>query len=254
MPTLDVRGEVVDAGLIVNYHSSRRPDVLQKKFLTESLNLARTILAHHVLPALNVAEGKLTSAASLKIAPDLDKTLLAILRTHFRLPEFSGAYTPAMLKNDIRTIKNIYMRVNTGVSVQMTISDSYSAVAAGRKSEPARGYVRWKASAIGFLDPITGDLPPGFKVPTAHRGSVHIDFGMLKASHVSSKLTVARTIIHESSHKFGLTEDKSYRYYTDYKDLTKADAMDNADSYAYAAVSIYKKKPITQMEDNLLEL
>jgi hypothetical protein len=239
MPTLDTRGVVISNDLTVNYDSSRIPTDQQTKFLDDALKLARTILVSHVLKTLDNA-----TAPHVNMESSLDPTLLTILRTHFRLPAFSANYLISHFKTDMKIVKTIFQLTSHGIGQPITIADSYSAVVDGRRTEPAKGYVRARAGAVA--DPVTG------KIPTAQKGSIHIDFGVLKTTATSTLLTAARTIIHEGTHKFGLTKDHSYRYNTGYKLLTKAQALDNADSYAYTAVSIYKKKPITQMEDNLI--
>jgi hypothetical protein len=242
MPTLDVRGVVVSGNLTVNYHHSRVPNDHQKRFLDDALKIARTILGVHVLPALT--SHALKEAIRLNMESLVDSTLLAILQTHFRLPGISTGYKLANFGADLAIITSFFTRTYHGINQPLTIADSYSAVVDGRDAEAANGYVRMKAGAV--KNPVTR------KFVANQLASIHVNFANLKQSAVSSQLTVARTIIHEGTHKFCDTEDHSYRYDTSYKTLTKAQALDNADSYAYAAVSIYKKKPITQMEDNLI--
>jgi hypothetical protein len=72
------------------------------------------------------------------------------------------------------------------------------------------------------------------------KGSIHINFTTLLGEAKYKHLHVARTIIHEASHKFCDTHDFAYSYEPAYATLTKPQAMTNADSHAYAAVCLYK--------------
>lgn len=72
------------------------------------------------------------------------------------------------------------------------------------------------------------------------KGSIHINFTTLLGEAKYKHLHVARTIIHEASHKFCDTRDFAYSYEPGYASLTKPQAMNNADSHAYAAVCLYK--------------
>lgn len=53
---------------------------------------------------------------------------------------------------------------------------------------------------------------------------------------------LARTIVHESSHKFDSTDDEEYCY-TGCKSIDRWDAYDNADSYARFAWEAYTTLP-----------
>ena len=84
-------------------------------------------------------------------------------------------------------------------------------------------------------------LVPGVEVRTEQRGSIHVNFQqLLKEEKQVSALRVARTIIHEASHKFCNTQDHAYATNAGYRMLQDHEALWNADSYAYCAVSLYK--------------
>jgi hypothetical protein len=115
-----------------------------------------------------------------------------------------------------------------------------------------RGYVKPKKNQI--KDPNTN------KWTANQLGSIHINFQMLVNSTKSPKITVARTIIHEATHKFKDTEDFAYAWYhpaegiapaAAYNSMTKGQAMDNADSFAYTAICLYKRQLYTKMVDSL---
>lgn len=59
-------------------------------------------------------------------------------------------------------------------------------------------------------------------------GRIHVDFGQLGQTH-----NLARTIVHEASHKYCGTED--HGYHPNLAQLSNVNAKNNADSYAYFA-------------------
>jgi hypothetical protein len=69
-------------------------------------------------------------------------------------------------------------------------------------------------------------------------GNIKVDFTLLGKV---PRLQIAGTLIHESTHKMKNAVDHCYASSSGtYKTLTKAQAMDNADSYAFVAISLYK--------------
>ena len=62
-------------------------------------------------------------------------------------------------------------------------------------------------------------------------------------------MRVALTLIHEASHKFIDTFDFAYVYDPVYEQLTTAQALRNADSFAFAAVSIYLRRLVRTVSD-----
>jgi len=84
-------------------------------------------------------------------------------------------------------------------------------------------------------------LVPSVKVQAEQRGSIHVNFQqLLKPEKQVNALRVARTIIHEASHKVCNTQDHAYATQPGYRILMDHQALWNADSYAYTAVSLYK--------------
>lgn len=70
-------------------------------------------------------------------------------------------------------------------------------------------------------------------------GSIHINFhALLKGADKFSDRQIARTIIHEGSHKFCNTMDHAYTHDGTYPYLCNSQTLTNADSYAYAAISL----------------
>ena len=68
------------------------------------------------------------------------------------------------------------------------------------------------------------------------KGEMHVSLDMLKDY---SELSYARVIIHEATHKYLCTADEAYAHQDTYATLSLVQALNNADSYAWAAVSLY---------------
>jgi hypothetical protein len=106
------------------------------------------------------------------------------------------------------------------------------------------GFVAVKSAANAAMPPgalsryLAGDL--SVKVDASDKGSIHLNFLTQLADRSVTNLRVAGTIIHEASHKFCDTRDFAYSQDAGYGALTSRQALMNADSYAFAAVCLYK--------------
>ncbi|MDR6539603.1 hypothetical protein [Variovorax soli] len=67
-------------------------------------------------------------------------------------------------------------------------------------------------------------------------GEIHVSLERLKDY---SALSYARIVIHEATHKYFNTDDEAYAHENTYAALSLAETLNNADSYAWAAVSLY---------------
>ncbi len=72
--------------------------------------------------------------------------------------------------------------------------------------------------------------------------SIHIQFSYCQTRSTDS---MARAIVHEATHKFAATVDWGYADQGNLGDLKPERAINNADSYAYAAISILRNQLIT---------
>jgi hypothetical protein len=72
---------------------------------------------------------------------------------------------------------------------------------------------------------------------------IYMDFGLLRKFNLKQ---IARVIVHEATHKFAYTGD--YAYFSNSGDVSRmlaSEALKNADSYAYAAISIKTGSALT---------
>jgi lysine-specific metallo-endopeptidase family protein len=248
MPTLNA--QVIYQGLTIKYHTTKPVTTVQQMKLFASYELAKKILDKVVSEIQSIKSAMISGSKSGANAMTRN-----ILVHHFHLDEPHDKASKEQWTKDLNHILSFYQATKTGLSGPTTISDAYSDVVKGASATADRGYVGKRHDhsqpllPSGHFPIFTGDLKGGTKYSPGRLGSVHIDFDLL---NTDSKLSIARTIIHESTHKYKDTEDHAYAWYhqttvagTAYNELTKAEAMDNADSYAYAAICIYKKQLLT---------
>lgn len=151
--------------------------------------------------------------AGTKTSGVLDPALFA----HFRLGSGQKTTLPTIAAN-VTAILN-------GISTGLTISDVNERSGVG---------------TLGFVAVTTDNLGNVIK-----RGSIHVEFNLLKQA---LRPVVSMTIIHEASHKFCGTKDHAYAYDPQYKRLTRAEAADNADSYAYFCWSLCLGRVVTDKD------
>lgn len=72
-------------------------------------------------------------------------------------------------------------------------------------------------------------------------GEIHASFKYLHSEGYSAA-EAARVLIHEAAHKYWAVPDRAYAHQVaTYKQLNQNEAIDNADSYAWAALSLHAK-------------
>jgi len=112
-------------------------------------------------------------------------------------------------------------------------------------SSGRRGMVSPKKAVVAAMSPDEiarhAANDPGVHLAADQQGSIHLNYQMLLDDGRINNVRVARTIVHEASHKFCYTRDYAYAHDDGYSQLTKAQSMMNADSYAFGTMSLYKK-------------
>ncbi|WP_213806949.1 hypothetical protein [Granulicella sp. dw_53] len=236
MPTLNVRGVVINPRLKVNYHSIHPPNDIQRRHLAETLELARMM----VLRTVNELQH------GNRPPFDLQPIFRRILESHFHFPPITRGSTETW-KHALDVILWNFGLISTGLNGPITISDAYKMFlseehesrlpvdANGRRLLP-RGFT------IAKPDHINNRF-----VPAPHLfDSIHVDFDLLKPPKFD-KWSMANIIIHEAGHKFCGMEDLAYRNNPAYQNLTANNALFNNDSYSFTALSVYRRQCITMM-------
>lgn len=140
-----------------------------------------------------------------------------------------------------RNMLSLSFHLNTGIYLIDTDADNRDIrvgqkVVAGsgnRNEEAYVGHVKasfdddWRADGWKRVSKATC----GFR-----KGEMHVSFANLENY---SLLSYARVIIHEATHKFFDTEDHAYAHQDTYGTLSLTQCLENADSYAWAAISLY---------------
>lgn len=242
------------------------PAVTDPSIRRRGVNLGRQadmgrLLAQEVPPAAAAAAPPPSPRDPLLDAAGLLKAFLyRVFTDHFHLAALASRADWSPWVADLQKIGRAFAAINAGLSASIVISDSH-AVELLKKKQPSSGYVSLKKRSAATLNAVPADaaattigpedrtmldewVDGRFKVRGTAldvKGNIHLDFRFLSRPDVS-RLLIAATIIHEASHKFYDTSDNGYAGKTDgkYTGMSTAEAIDNADSYAFAAISIYK--------------
>lgn len=170
-----------------------------------------------------------------------------ILERHFRV---GGLLSRSAWERAVDRIARNFKLIAQGLEDRMRVADR------NFESKPwAQGAI---LGAMGYVQEKPLGAPPkpwhsfcerdedGKKILYRH-GSIHLDFARFgRPGPIGQKeVTVlggAHLLIHEASHKFCATKDHAYEHEDEYGALTFLQATDNADSYGYAALSLYAGK------------
>jgi hypothetical protein len=143
---------------------------------------------------------------------------------HINLPDVTQA-NAAQWQSLFTYLKQVYTLILQGIGGTLTIVDVDNS-----SKDDTNGSVSLRNARL--LDPANAD---GLRI--ADRGRIHINFvWALTRTHQR----VARTIIHEASHKFVGARDHAYKYNPAYASLTLEEAKTNADSIACFAYYLWK--------------
>ena len=171
-----------------------------------------------------------------------------IVTTHFVSPYFP----PRLLKR----ILQVYTQTNAGLQkpIEFQAIDPQELTVMGRGREAqAEGFVDLDDSNPAFQkmvnrfknDDGTLDEQTRRLLQRTHfrpfKGNVFVRFELLGSRSVDF---LARVIVHEATHKFAHTVDIAYARQSEYSKMPDYRAAENADSYAFAAISLLKKQLI----------
>lgn len=251
---LDKR-EVINPRLLIKYHSRRPPDQRTKDRIAEAAGVACNVMR--------------------KVVWEVDKSVIfrrsetdlmtQVLDHHFCFKNLAGLQSTKDAKGNLvnesarrkrlgeirRSMLSISFHLNTGMYL-LDCDAGFRTIVGDNE--------------IDTMDPLWAEhedvadpgnlgatisqpkLNPGGKrvlgrnieayAQTDTSGPVHVSFELAKTY---SPLQFARLIIHEASHSYRGTTDVKYAWAADYYTQRPDDMINNADSYAYAAVSLAAK-------------
>ncbi len=260
--TLD-RTLTVNAGLTANFHSSKPPTTDQIKFLADSLNIAKRAITEAIQV---VADLKAVTKSKVQMNAGVYNALVY----HYNLDKLADLKDWTAWARDLEEILGFFFADQTHLfSGPVVVGDTYRLIL---KPEFAKvtdqklqanithsggapeGFVNLKKAAWQQIDknPTLFDEWIGgrYKFDSTQWGNIKVDFDKLCKV---TRLQIAGTLIHESTHKMKNAVDHAYASDPPYKTLTKAQKLDNADSHAFAAICLYKKTFFTN-DQNLTDL
>ncbi|MCQ8129404.1 M35 family metallo-endopeptidase [Methylomonas rivi] len=158
--------------------------------------------------------------------------------------------------SDYRLVQETFEKTSRGLGGSVTICDMFK----GADHEP--GGPSWGPSEGEVLIPqnILRDYSQRAKKSDAagdimrkmlekegeHVKDIYIRFNLVRELSVEG---LARVILHEATHKFAYTGDYQYIYdATSMKGIKSKQALYNADSYAFAGMSVYLNRVVTKAD------
>lgn len=243
-----------------------------KRKLLRSLFIAQ-VAARHAARALMLLHARQSLGRTNLTGEGVGETMYDVLHHHFGLPAPARSW-----QADVTTIAQNLLRIYVGLTTPLSIADAHQTIfGLTRKNELAcfeadleikvlldptlsekevselRDAAKQGATRAGLEKSFqtSGLVPKKKKFTDASydgpnrakrlraqdQGSIHINFPTLLDQSGVPEASVAKTIIHEASHKFCDTRDFAYADQPAYRQLG-ADAIRNADSYGYGALSL----------------
>jgi hypothetical protein len=247
---LDTR-EMLGAGLVIKYHSDRKPTQAIKTQLLKSASVARSVMRSSVWEIDKIV-------LFYRDEPDW---MTKILDKHFCLNKDAklASGKDAKGKNltnakerrkylaDVRRIMlSTSFHLNTGMYLldvdakhRMTVGDFHiDNMGAGWEELNAEGKKVVSSNIEGYVQGREGFKE---KVGASSSGGIHVGFSLF-TEHGYSPEQMARIIIHEATHKYFKTVDVKYCWDDQYDQQSPTLMANNADSYAFAAMSIGAKR------------
>ncbi|MBV9877266.1 MAG: hypothetical protein JO025_21235 [Verrucomicrobia bacterium] len=199
-------------------------------------------VAPRIVASVNLAR-KILSEMRSRLGAVSPEVVVAILEYHFGFEREKDE--SASLEDVRRRFETLHKSLLSTICIACMVTGK-------QKKGGVRGYVNWenkekykaKADSRKLFSPYKTfgtimDEEAGKEVEVAW-GNIHIDFGVFATETNWTDLAQAGLIIHEASHKFLNTDDYAYCDEGEkYINLSKNLKLKNADSYAYAAISLY---------------
>lgn len=242
---LDTR-EMIGAGLMIKYHSDRKPNASTKKLLSKSASVARSAMRSTVWQIDKI----------VLFGADEPDWMTATLDKHFCLnndPALTSEKGTKGLKNAkarrkyLSHIRKVMLstsfHLNTGMYLldvdaknRMTVGDFHiDSMGAGWAELNTEGKKVVKPGIEGYVQGRTGARET---IGLSSSGGIHVGFLLFDAPYAYTAERMARIIIHEATHKYYKTKDVKYCWDGNYDSQSPELMKDNADSFAYAAMSI----------------
>ena len=191
-----------------------------RQMVTETENLVQ----QSITPVL---ERNLGAPGPFGYSTNLSPVVLNAAHTHFKMPNSLDPANAQAWLDLFKYLKQLYLLIGQGIRGNFSLVDVPSA----NKADTNGSVGTYGATTL--LDPTD---PGGLEI--GKNGRIHINFHWVTTRTAQR---VARTIIHEASHKFCGTQDHAYKHdHGNYAGLTYQQAIANADSIACFAYYTWK--------------
>lgn len=241
--------EMIGAGLMIKYHSKRKPNQSTKNKLIKSASITCSVMRSVVWQIDKIV-------LFYRDEPDW---MTQILDKHFCLnrdTNLSSVKVDNKLKNakerrkylaDIRKVMlSTSFHLTTGMYLldvdaknRMTVGDFHiDNMGAGWSETNAENKKVVSSNIEGYVQ---GRSSWREKIGISSSGGIHVGFSLFDDFGYSPE-QMARIIIHEATHKYYKTQDVKYCWDGQYDSQSPELMKNNADSFAFAAMSIAAQK------------
>jgi len=231
---------VLAHNLVVKYHSDRPPDAAVKRCLCKAVNIAGSVMLSTVWEIDKI----------VLFHRDEKTPMTEILDKHFcmnRDTNYASTVTNKKLVNakNRRAFLAKVRKVMLSTSFHLNTGVYLLDVDAGHRTTVGDFHIDnldggWKeADSTGTKNVVARNIEGYVQQRTKDTGPIHVAFELCKSY---SPEEIARVIIHEATHSFCRTTDVVYCWDANYDQKTPAEMLTNADSFAFAAMSIKAKR------------
>jgi hypothetical protein len=241
---LDTR-EWIGAGLVIKYHSDRKPNDATKRWLCKAASITGSVMRSTVwqidkIVLFNCDEPDwmtpiLDKHFCLNRDPQLSSSKSGKkLENAKKRRKFLSTVRKVMLSTSFHTTTGMYL-LDVDAEHRMTVGDFHiDNMGAGWATTRSDGTKVVSPNIEGYVQGRTGWSET---VGVSSSGGIHVGF-RLRDDYSYSAEQLARIIIHEGTHKYYKTKDVRYCWSPEYDVQTPEQMKNNADSYAFAAMSI----------------
>lgn len=250
------RMEALSGSLLIGFKDKHRPSSANRAMLVAGANRARQIIrkANDTFAGvcfLRKKESRLMQDILAKhfklIEGDDDNGSLDsnVVNKKFCLKKIFKRDRRSVIEKIRRSMLSISFHLNTGIYL-IDIDADHRDIEGGEFVNPANadhGTLGYVSAEKTSLDPMTWRAA-GFRWSNGitcgfRHGEIHIP---LSRATEFTDISLAQLIIHEATHKYLNTDDEAYATEGAYRNLDLTESLNNADSYAWAAVSLYCKE------------
>jgi hypothetical protein len=243
---LDTR-EMLGAGLMIKYHSDRKPTKTIKTKLLKSASVARSVMRSSVWQIdkivlfhrdepdwmTKILDKHFCLNKDTKLSSEKDSKTKKLVNAKERR-KYLAEVRRIMLSTSFHLGTGMYL-LDVDAKNRMTVGDFHiDNMGAGWHELNAENKKVVSANIEGYVQGREGWKE---NVGASSSGGIHVGFSLF-TEHGYTAEQMARIIIHEATHKYYKTADVKYCWDDQYDQQSPTLMANNADSFAFAAMSI----------------